>query len=95
MQRRDADTLIPLIKEYVESGSRNFTDCWTGYSSLKFEGFEHYTVNHKTNFKVIYTNEETGENVTVHTNRIEGAWKHAKVIIILYNLRSFVQMSVK
>ena len=29
-------------------------------------------------FKKTYINTATGEIVTVHTNHIEGAWKHAK-----------------
>ena len=33
---------------------------------------------HKFAFKKVYQNVETQEKVEVHTNRIEGAWKHAK-----------------
>ena len=63
----------------MEAGCRIFTDCWKAYGSLNDEGFHHYTVNYKTNFKATYTCTATGQLITVHTNRIEGAWKHAKV----------------
>ncbi|GFN74292.1 mitotic-spindle organizing protein 2a [Plakobranchus ocellatus] len=43
-------------------------------NSLKF----HLTVIHKTNFKQIYVNTCTNAQVEAHTNRIEGAWAHAK-----------------
>jgi hypothetical protein len=33
---------------------------------------------HKYTFKKVYINSNTREEVEVHTNKIEGAWKHAK-----------------
>ena len=41
-------------------------------------GYRHFTVEHKYAFKRVYRNEENGESIVVHTNTIEGAWKHAK-----------------
>ena len=41
-------------------------------------GFQHLTITHKYAFKKMFVNKETGELVEIHTNSIEGAWKHAK-----------------
>ena len=79
VHKRNAETMIPIIKDNVSGGSCIFIDCWRAYNSLNQEGFKHYTVNHKKAFKSTYKEESTGELITVHTNRIEGAWKHAKV----------------
>ena len=59
-----------------------FTAGWPSYISFTDEGYTHYTVEHKHTFKVVYRNAETGEMLEVHTNRIEGSWKHAIVSYI-------------
>ena len=41
-------------------------------------GYRHFIVIHKLTFKSMSGNTETNEEVTAHTNRFEGAWKHAK-----------------
>ena len=46
--------------------------------SLNELGYEHFTVVHKTNFKLRFRNVDTGETVDCNTNRIEGAWKLCK-----------------
>ena len=46
-------------------------------------GFQHLTIIHKYAFKKMFVNEETGELIEIHTNCIEGAWKHAKDIITI------------
>ena len=76
MDKRDAATLIPLIQRHVPPSARIFSESWGAFSSLNDLGYEHFTACHKRNFKVTYNNEVTG---LVCTNRIEGAWKHAKV----------------
>jgi len=69
---------MSLIKTNVVPGSTVITDGWAAYCRLKDEGYKHYVVNHRQTFKTECTNQETGETVVVHTNQIEGAWKHAK-----------------
>ena len=71
--------IAALIKRHVVPGSTVFTDGWPSYNPLTEEGYVHYTVEHKHAFKVVYRNADTGELLEVHTNRIEGSWKHAKV----------------
>ena len=59
-------------------GATIYSDGWSVYCGLNKAGYQHFTIIHKYNFKKVYTNVETKEKVAVHTNRIEGAWKHAK-----------------
>lgn len=75
---RTADTLIPLIERHVEKGSAIYSDGWSAYCDLNKFGYNHFSVVHKYAFKKVYVNTKTGEKVTVNTNRMEGAWKHAK-----------------
>lgn len=57
VDKRDKDTLIPLIKFWIYPGTTIISDC------LQDEGFQHLTVNHSATFK----DPETG----AHTNGIE------------------------
>ena len=50
MEKRDKETLIPLIEKYVVKGSTIITDCWASYKCLKDLGYKHETVNHSENF---------------------------------------------
>ena len=65
---RIADTLIPLIKQYIRPGT-TMTDCWKSYSTLQ-EGYIHGTVNHSYEF----VNSVTGDN----TQMIESTWRVVK-----------------
>ncbi|GBN03536.1 hypothetical protein AVEN_146657-1 [Araneus ventricosus] len=51
VEDRTAEMLIEITKKYVEPGSNVLSDCWQSYTSLKNEGYTHYTVNHSKNFK--------------------------------------------
>ncbi|GBN08085.1 hypothetical protein AVEN_273838-1 [Araneus ventricosus] len=64
VEDQTAETLIEITKKYVEPGSIVLSDCWQSYTSLKNEGYTHYTVNHSKNFKDPVTG--------MHTNSIEG-----------------------
>jgi ISXO2-like transposase domain len=66
---RTAETLESIIKSHVLQGSKIYSDCWAGYKGLSDLGYLHQTVNHSKRFK---------EADGTCTNRIEGAWKHAK-----------------
>ena len=61
--------LTRIIQRHVEPGS----DGWSAHNSLNDLGFKHFTVVHKYTFKQKYYNTDTGDYLTVHTNRIEGA----------------------
>ena len=80
---RTADTLIPLIKQYIRPDTTIMTDCWKSYivgshtvhsrksySTLQEEGYIHGTVNHS--YECV--NSVTGDN----TQMIESTWRVVK-----------------
>lgn len=51
VEKRDYQTLIPIIEMFVRKDSKIvITDMWKGYSSLKDKGFDHKMINHSKNF---------------------------------------------
>ena len=70
VEDRTADTLIPIIKQYILPGTKIMLDCWKSYSALSEEGYIHGTVNHSVEF----VNSETGD----HTQTIESTWRAVK-----------------
>lgn len=44
--KRDHETLLPIIQKHVISGTTIITDQWRGYVGLQSQGFTHLTVNH-------------------------------------------------
>lgn len=78
VERRDAKTLTKIIQRHVAPGSTIYTDSWSGYNSLNNLGYSHFTVVHKDRFVQEYEHVGTHEIIKVHTNQIEGGWKHAK-----------------
>lgn len=71
VDRRDAETLLPVIIEYVLPGSIIVSDLWRAYSSLYQFGYTHYTVNHSLHFVDPITR--------MNTNRVENLWMRAKM----------------
>ena len=83
VDNRSAETLEAIITCHCEPGSTIYSVGWKGYLGINL-GFRHFTVEHKWTYKATYNNKATGEKVYVHTNTIEGAWKHAKVKFYLH-----------
>ena len=75
---RTKQTLIPLIKQHVAPGSTVYSGGWRVYCDLNSIGYKHFTLLHKYSFKKVYINQAMDERDVCHTNKIEGAWKHAK-----------------
>lgn len=71
---RLSKTLIDVIIKHVKPGTEIWTDCWSGYKSLKTLGnvspYIHMTVNHSENF----VDPTTG----TCTNMVEGYWSKFK-----------------
>ena len=72
VEKRNKDTLLPLIQNSVQRGCRVYSDCWRAYSTLQQQGYDHSTVNHSLEFKA--------EDGTC-TNEIEGVWSLVKLKI--------------
>ena len=69
VERRDEETLLPIIQQWTEPGTIIVSDCWKAYCNLEKHGYVHRTVNHSKEFV-----NEDGDN----TNKIEGHWRQAK-----------------
>ena len=70
VDKRDRETLIPIIVANVEQGSIISTDCWGAYNDLSQYGYIHETVNHSKYF----VDPSTGTN----TQKIENLWRCVK-----------------
>lgn len=70
VDRRDADTLLPLIQSWCLPGTRILSDGWGAYGGLTQLGFEHHVVVHENHF----VDPETG----IHTNNVEAFWQRCK-----------------
>jgi len=59
VNKRDRDTLLPIIIQDIEPGSTVHSDKWRAYSTLKNYGFLHQTVDHSKNFIDPHTGAQT------------------------------------
>ena len=82
VEKRDCETLIPLIQRYIKPGSIIYSDSWRPYWSIEGlpENYTHLMVNHS----VEYVNSENG----CCTNAIEGTWNGVKRNIPVRNYNS-------
>jgi hypothetical protein len=76
VNRRDKETLVPVITRECAQGSVIQSDEWPAYSTLKSLGFIHSTVNHQEN----YVNPVSGTN----TQGIERSWLDKKIKILTH-----------
>ena len=66
-------TLMPIVSQFVESGSTTYTDEASIYNKLGENGYEHVFVNH--------SQREFVRCKDIHTNGIEGFWAHFKRVV--------------
>ena len=78
VDRRDEETLLPIIQKWIEPGTIIVSDCWKAYCNLEKHGYVHRTVNHSKEFV-----NENGDN----TNKIEGHWRQAKCKLPKFGVR--------
>ena len=78
VERRNAETLLPLIARFIKQGSTVISDGWAAYGGIdrirmlqtNETAYSHFVVNHSENF----VDPETG----AHTQTIEGTWAQFK-----------------
>ena len=72
VEDRSAETLLPIIKDWIMPETTIYSDCWAAYNCLQSEGYKHFTVNHTLHFKDPLSD--------THINAIESSWRAAKTI---------------
>ena len=70
VDRRDADTLLPIIQQFILPGTTIVSDLWGAYNTVGNLGYAHLTVNHSVNFVDPIT--------FAHTNAVENFWMRSK-----------------
>ena len=71
VDRRDAQTLLPIINQFILPGTTILSDEWRAYTSLRNNpDFIHRAVNHSINF--------VDPNTGAHTQNIENTWMRSK-----------------
>jgi hypothetical protein len=75
-----AETLVAVIRDWIEPGTTVISDCWGAYFNLEEEGYSRLTVNHSIGF----VDPHTG----AHTNTIECQWRQLKAYLHPYNRRT-------
>jgi transposase-like protein len=68
---RTADTLMTIIRDWIEPGTTVISDSWAAYRDVGAQGYTHRTVNHSIQFVNIHTG--------AHTNTIEGTWRFGRL----------------
>lgn len=74
VEKRDKNTLIPIIKSFIKPHTKIMTDRWKSYSDLKDEGYIHEVVNHSIEFV-------REDDRSVHTQKVERMWKTLKSVL--------------
>ncbi len=74
--KRDAYTLITLIKKHVAPGAVIMIDEWRAYSQVNQEGFLHLTVNQSDR-----TNPFINQLTWAYAQKIESQWKPQREVL--------------
>ena len=78
VEKRDRNTLIPIIEQWIKPGTTIISDFWKPYDILGEIGYEHLKVNHSIQFV-----NDDGD----HTNKIEGHWRVAKASLPRFGVK--------
>jgi transposase-like protein len=70
---RPVDTLMNVIRAWIETGTTLISDSWAAYRDIESQGYTHRTVNHIISF----VNPDTRD----HTNTIDCTWRHVNAFL--------------
>ncbi|MBU6321411.1 IS1595 family transposase [Patescibacteria group bacterium] len=68
--------LLPIVRQIVRRRSQIYTDKWSAYDGLVFDGYKHTRINHSKQ----YSDRKGG-----HVNGIENFWSFAKRRLAKFN----------
>jgi len=68
--------LLPIVRQIVRKRSKVYTDKWSAYDGLVFDGYKHTRINHSKQ----YSDRRGG-----HVNGIENFWSFAKRRLAKFN----------
>jgi transposase-like protein len=68
--------LLPIVRQIVRKRSKIYTDKWSAYDGLVFDGYKHTRINHSKQ----YSDRRGG-----HVNDIENFWSFAKRRLAKFN----------
>lgn len=68
--------LLPIVRAIVRKKSKVYTDRWSAYDGLVFDGYKHSRINHSK----MYSDRKGG-----HVNGIENFWSFAKRRLAKFN----------
>ena len=70
---RNADTLLPIIEQYIRPNTEIHSDLWRAYGGIRAlpEGYIHLQVNHSVHFE--------DPDTQACTKHVENMWKNAKI----------------
>ena len=68
--------LLPIVRQIVRKRSKIYTDKWSAYDGLVFDGYKHTRINHSKT----YSDRRGG-----HVNGIENFWSFAKRRLAKFN----------
>ena len=68
VDKRNANTLLPIIQNEILKGSTIFSDEWAAYKGISSLGYNHIKINHSKSYV----------HNGAHTNTIEGCWGRLK-----------------
>jgi len=74
---RTSDTLMAIIRDWIEPGTTVISDSWAAYRNLGAQDYTHQTVNHSIQFVDLRTG--------AHTNTIESKLRSVKVFLDQYS----------
>ena len=71
-EKRNKETLVPLILKYIKPGTTIYSDAWGAYRGLgEINNYTHKVINHNQYFV-------DPEDSTIHTQNIERLWRDIK-----------------
>jgi hypothetical protein len=74
---RTVDTLMTVLRDWIEPGTTVITDCWSACRDMETLVYAHQTVNHMIGF--------VGVHIGAQRNTSQSNWWHVKAFLNPHN----------